>query len=100
VAVHSVLDNYAAHKTAAVKQWFLRHPGHPLHFTPGRASWLNQVERFFARITAERIRPCRDAMTRPPTSPQRQANGFTKSLPTGAQEKGQGPAARRKSLPF
>src|SRR5687768_6176991 len=56
VSVHVVLDNYATHKTAAVKRWFLRHPEYHLHFTPTSSSWLNQVERFFARITEERIR--------------------------------------------
>ena len=56
VSVHVVLDNYGTHKTAAVKRWFLRHPEYHLHFTPTSASWLNQVERFFARITEDRIR--------------------------------------------
>ena len=56
VAVHIVMDNYATHKTAAVKRWFLRHPEYHLHFTPTSASWLNQVERFFAEITEKRIR--------------------------------------------
>jgi transposase len=56
VSVHVVLDNYATHKTAAVKRWFLRHPEYHLHFIPTSSSWLNQVERFFARITEERIR--------------------------------------------
>jgi transposase len=56
VSVHVVLDNYGTHKTAAVKRWFLRHPEYHLHFTPTSASWLNQVERFFAAITEDRIR--------------------------------------------
>ena len=56
VAVHVVLDNYATHKTPSVKAWFLRHPEYVLHFTPTSASWLNQVERFFAEITQKRIR--------------------------------------------
>jgi transposase len=56
LSVHVVLDNYATHKTAAVKRWFLRHPEYHLHFTPTSASWLNQVERFFAQITEQRIR--------------------------------------------
>lgn len=55
-AVHVVLDNYATHKTPAVKRWFLRHPEYHLHFTPTSASWLNQVERFFAALTEDRIR--------------------------------------------
>ena len=54
--VHLVLDNYATHKTPAVKRWFLRHPEYHLHFTPTSSSWLNQVERFFAQITERRIR--------------------------------------------
>jgi transposase len=56
VEVHLVLDNYATHKTPAVKRWFLRHPEYRLHFTPTSSSWLNQVERFFAQITERRIR--------------------------------------------
>ena len=56
VSVHIVLDNYGTHKTPAVKRWFLRHPEYHLHFTPTSASWLNQVERFFARITDDRVR--------------------------------------------
>jgi transposase len=56
VAIHLILDNYGTHKTAAVKRWFLRHPQYHLHFTPTSASWLNLVERFFAEITAKRIR--------------------------------------------
>jgi transposase len=56
VGVHLVLDNYATHKTPAVKRWFLRHPEYHLHFTPTSGSWLNQVERFFAEITEKRIR--------------------------------------------
>jgi transposase len=55
-SVHVVLDNYGTHKTAAVKRWLLRHPAYHLHFTPTSASWLNQVERFFAAITEGRIR--------------------------------------------
>lgn len=54
--VHIVMDNYATHKTPAVKRWFARRPRYHMHFTPTGASWLNQVERFFAEITAKRIR--------------------------------------------
>ena len=56
VSVHVILDNYATHKTPAVKRWFLRHPEYHLHFVPTSSSWLNQVERFFAEITEKRIR--------------------------------------------
>lgn len=54
--IHAILDNYATHKTAAVEQWLRRHPRWHLHFIPTHSSWLNQVERFFAKITQERIR--------------------------------------------
>ncbi len=56
VEIHLVLDNYGTHKTAAVRRWFLRHPEYHLHFTPTSSSWLNLVERFFAKITEKRIR--------------------------------------------
>jgi len=54
--VHIVMDNYGTHKTPLVKRWFARHPRYHVHFTPTSASWLNQVERFFAEITQRRIR--------------------------------------------
>jgi len=56
LAIHLVLDNYGTHKTPAVQRWFAAHPRFELHFTPTSASWLNQVERFFAEITRRRIR--------------------------------------------
>lgn len=54
--VHLILDNYATHKTPAIKRWLLQHPRFHLHFTPTSASWLNLVERFFAEITQRQIR--------------------------------------------
>lgn len=54
--VHLVLDNYATHKTVEVNRWLEKRPHWHLHFIPTHSSWLNQVERFFALITNERIR--------------------------------------------
>lgn len=54
--VHLVLDNYATHKTPAVKRWLAKHPEYHLHFTPTSASWLNQVERVFADLTHKQLR--------------------------------------------
>jgi transposase len=54
--IHLVLDNYATHKTPKVAAWFKRRPRYHLHFTPTSGSWLNQVERWFAKITEQRIR--------------------------------------------
>src|SRR5437870_13718449 len=54
--LHLIVDNYATHKTAAVKRWLKAHSRFHLHFTPTSSSWLNMVERFFAKITEKRIR--------------------------------------------
>src|SRR5271169_6051264 len=54
--LHLIVDNYATHKTPAVKRWLKRHARFHLHFTPTSSSWLNMVERFFAEITRKRIR--------------------------------------------
>ena len=56
LAVHLVLDNYATHKTPAIRRWLLRHPRFALHFTPTGASWLNLVERWFAELTTKKIK--------------------------------------------
>ena len=54
--LHLIVDNYATHKHAKVKEWLAKHPRFHFHFTPTSASWLNQVERFFAEITRDAIR--------------------------------------------
>jgi transposase len=54
--IHLVMDNYGTHKTAAVRSWLARRPRFHVHFTPTSASWLNQVERWFATLTQKQIR--------------------------------------------
>ena len=54
--IHIVLDNYGLHKHPQVRTRFQEHPRYHLHFTPTGASWLNQVERWFAEIIRKRIR--------------------------------------------
>jgi transposase len=54
--IHAILDNYAAHKHPAVRQWLARHPRWTFHFTPTSASWLNAVEGFFATLTKSRLK--------------------------------------------
>ena len=54
--VHIIIDNYATHKTAVVKNWLARRPHYHVHFTPTSASWINQVERWFAELTRKQIR--------------------------------------------
>ena len=53
--IHVVMDNYATHKTAAVKAWLARRPHWHVHFTPTSASWINQVERWFAELTRKQL---------------------------------------------
>jgi len=51
--VHLVCDNYGTHKHPTVKKWLEAHPRFHMHFTPTYSSWINQVERFFAYVTAD-----------------------------------------------
>ena len=51
--VHLVCDNYSTHKSPTVLTWLAAHPRFHMHFTPTYSSWINQVERFFAFITAD-----------------------------------------------
>lgn len=54
--IHLVMDNDGTHKTPKVRSWFARHPRFHVHFTPTSASWINQVERWFAALTEKQIR--------------------------------------------
>ena len=45
--IHVVLDNLKTHKPKN-DRWLARHPNVRFHFTPTRASWLNQVEIWFS----------------------------------------------------
>lgn len=54
--VHLVMDNYATHKTKPIRDWLAKRPRWHVHFTPTGASWINQVERFFALLTEKQIR--------------------------------------------
>jgi transposase len=54
--VHVVLDNASIHKAPPIRDWLAKRPRYRLHFTPTASSWLNQVERFFALLTARRLR--------------------------------------------
>ena len=56
LTIHIVMDNYATHKTATVKAWLARRPHYHVHFTPTSASWINQVERWFAELTRKQLR--------------------------------------------
>jgi transposase len=53
--IHIIMDNYATHKTAQVRSWLARRPHYHVHFTPTSASWINQVERWFAELTRKQL---------------------------------------------
>jgi transposase len=54
--IHLIMDNYATHKAPAIKAWLAKRPRYHVHFTPTYASWLNQVERWFALLTERQIK--------------------------------------------
>ena len=54
--IHLVLDNYWTHKTVMIHDWLAMHSHLHLHLTPTSASWINQVERWFADLTEHQIR--------------------------------------------
>ena len=53
--LHLVMDNYAAHKHPAVKDWLAANPRIVCHFTPTHASWMNLVEVWFSLIERQAI---------------------------------------------
>jgi transposase len=54
--VHIIMDNVSSHKTQAIRNWFAKRPRWHVHHTPTSASWISQVERFFANLTDKQIR--------------------------------------------
>jgi hypothetical protein len=49
-------DNASSHKIRLIRDWFAKRPRWHTHFTPTSASWINQVERFFALLGAQQIK--------------------------------------------
>jgi transposase len=54
--IHGIADIDATPKKQGVKHWLAKHPRFHLHFIPTSSSWLNLVERWFGKMTRERIR--------------------------------------------
>ena len=57
VDVHLIADNYCTHKHAKVTAWLAKRSHFHMHFVPTSSSWMNLVERFFADLTDECVRP-------------------------------------------
>jgi transposase len=53
--LHLIMDNYSAHKHAAVKAWLAANPRIHVHFTPTHASWMNMVECWFSMAERQAI---------------------------------------------
>src|SRR5216683_3369578 len=54
--IHLIIDNYSTHQSAMIRNWLAKRPRYQVHFTPTGGSWLNQVERWFARLTQRAIK--------------------------------------------
>ena len=54
--VHVVVDNNSIHTAPTVRRWLKQHPQFHMHFTPTYSSWLNLVERWFAKLTNDALR--------------------------------------------
>jgi transposase len=54
--IHVVMDNASSHKTKLIRDWFAKRPRWHAHYTPTSASWINQVERFFALLSEQQIK--------------------------------------------
>lgn len=52
--IHVILDNLSTHKPKH-DRWRARHPNVHFHFTPTRASWLNQVECWFSILSRQAL---------------------------------------------
>lgn len=49
------MDDSATHKTPKIKAWLARRPHWRARFTPTSASWIDQVERWFAELTRKQL---------------------------------------------
>jgi hypothetical protein len=50
------ISSWTTHKTKTIRNWLTKRPRGHVHLTPTSASWINQVERFFANLTEKQIR--------------------------------------------
>jgi transposase len=51
--LHVILDNLNTHKRN--ERWLKKHPKVRFHFTPTRASWLNQIETWFSILQGQSL---------------------------------------------
>lgn len=56
LTIHIVVDNSSIHAAPEIRRWLRRHPRVCMHFTPTYSSWLNLIERWFAKLTEDALR--------------------------------------------
>ena len=106
--VHIVMDNYATHNTPKIKTWLARRPHWHVHFTPTSASWINQVERWFAELTRKQLQRASIAQllnwrlillpsSRPKTKTQNPTNGSNPPMKSSHRSSG---SAREPRKPY
>ncbi len=92
--VHIIMDNYATHKTAAIKAWLARRPHYHAHFTPTSASWINQVERWIRRTHPQEAPARRSIPHRPVSSKPISAPSSSATMKTPGPISGSNPPTR------
>lgn len=55
MTIHVILDNLSTHKPKH-DRWLARHKNVHFHFTPTRASWLNQIECWFSILSRSALK--------------------------------------------
>jgi transposase len=53
--LHVILDNLSTHNTRR-ERWLKRHPNVHFYYTPTHASWLNQIETWFSKLSRAALR--------------------------------------------
>jgi transposase len=56
LSVHMIVDNSSIHAAPEVRRWLRSHTRFHVHFTPTYSSWLNLIERWFAKLTDDALR--------------------------------------------
>src|SRR5690554_1511298 len=86
------MDDYATHKTPKIKAWLARRPHWHVHFMLTSASWINQVERWFAELTRKQLQ--RGVHRSPPISKQTSSHSSTPTTRTQSPTNGSNPQTK------
>lgn len=54
--IYVIVDNWSAHKSAAIKIWALFNPRLKIVYLPTNSSWMNMIERVFSKLEKQLIR--------------------------------------------